>query len=139
MAQHGQDMRFNHLSKEWYYWTGSRWAVDNCGETVRRAKATVESIYGEAQESEWESDRRKNLFKFALKSESAGRVAGMLNLVQSEPGMPVLPADFDADPWLFNLANGTIQLKTGELRPHRREDMLTCLSPVPYDPEAECP
>jgi putative DNA primase/helicase len=139
MAQHGQDLRFNHLSKEWYYWTGSRWSVDNCGEVVLRAKATVESIYAEALESEWESDRRKNLFKFALKSESAGRVAGMLNLVQSEPGMPVLPADFDADPWLFNVANGTINLKTGELRAHRREDMLTCLSPVPYEPEAECP
>lgn len=139
MAQHGADLRFNHLNKEWYYWTGKCWAVDNCGETVRRAKATVESIYEEALESEWESDQRKNLFKFALKSESAGRVAGMLNLVQSEPGMPVLPPDFDADPWLFNVANGTIQLKTGELQPHRREDMLTCLSPVAYDPAAECP
>lgn len=138
-AQHRQDLRFNHLNKEWYRWDGRFWEIDNCGETVRRAKATVESIYEEALESEWESDRRKNLFKFALKSEAAGRVAGMLTLFQSEPGVAVMPEDFDADPWLFNVANGTIDLKTGELRPHRREDMLTCMSPVAYDTAAECP
>jgi putative DNA primase/helicase len=106
---------------------------------VRRAKTTVETIYGEAAELAFDSDQRKNLFKFALKSEAAGRIAGMLNLAQSEPGIPVLPAALDADPWLFNCANGTIDLKTGTLREHRREDLLTCLSPVAYDPQAACP
>lgn len=46
---------------------------------------------------------------------------------------------FDADPWLLNVANGTIDLRTGELREHRREDLLTKLCPVPFDPDATCP
>ena len=138
-ALHGQDLRFNHLNKEWYYWSGKVWAVDNCGEAVRRAKATVGALFEEALGLEWESDQRKNLFKFGLKSEGASRMAGMLDLARSEPGIPVLPQEFDADPWLFNVANGTIDLRTGELRPHRREDLLTCQSPVVYDPEADCP
>jgi putative DNA primase/helicase len=52
--------------------------------------------------------------------------------------MPVRPEDLDADPWLFNCANGTLELKTGLLRPHRREDLLTKVSPVEYDPSARC-
>lgn len=138
VALHGQDLRFNHLNKEWYYWTGKCWEEDNCGEVVRRAKDTVESIYDEAQGMEWGSDTRLKLIKFALKSEASGQIAGMLNLARSEPGIPVLPDEFDADPLLFNVANGTINLRTGTLQEHRREDLLTCLSPVAYDPEAAC-
>jgi putative DNA primase/helicase len=42
----------------------------------------------------------------------------------------------DADPFLFNVLNGTIDLRTGELRPHRREDAITALAPVEHDPSA---
>jgi putative DNA primase/helicase len=139
VALHGADLHYNHLHKKWYVWTGQTWAEDQRGEVVSRAKATVESIYGEAKAQPWESEARGKLFKFALKSESAGEFAGMLKLAQSEPGIPVLPRDFDANPWLFNVANGTLDLLTGELREHRREDLLTCISPVAYDPAAECP
>jgi len=40
---------------------------------------------------------------------------------------------WDADPWLLNCLNGTIDLRTGQLREHRCEDMLTKLAPVEYD------
>jgi putative DNA primase/helicase len=53
--------------------------------------------------------------------------------------MPILPEDMDKDPWLFNCMNGTIELKTGKLREHRREDFITKLCPVAYHPEAPCP
>jgi putative DNA primase/helicase len=139
VALHGADLHYNHLHKRWYIWTGRTWAEDQRGEIVSRAKAAVESIYDEAKELPWESEGRQKLFKFALKSESSGEITGMLKLAQSEPGIPVVPQEFDSDPWLFNVANGTIDLRTGVLREHRREDLLTCLSPVAYDPEAECP
>ena len=41
------------------------------------------------------------------------------------------------DPWLFCCENGTIDLRTGDLRPHRREDFITKMSPVAYDPNAK--
>jgi putative DNA primase/helicase len=47
------------------------------------------------------------------------------------------PDALDADPWLLNVRNGTIELKTGELREHRRDDLITKLASVEYDPEAE--
>ena len=34
------------------------------------------------------------------------------------------PEQLDTDPWLLNVENGTLDLRTGELRPHRRDDLL---------------
>ena len=44
----------------------------------------------------------------------------------------------DLDPWAFNVANGTIDLQSGELRPHRRQDGITKLCEVSYDVNAPC-
>jgi putative DNA primase/helicase len=49
------------------------------------------------------------------------------------------PEQLDAHPMLFNTQNGTIELQTGLFREHRREDRLTYISPVTYDPHATCP
>ncbi len=62
----------------------------------------------------------------------------MIALARSEPGIPILPAQLDTDPWLLNVSNGTLDLRTGELRPHRREDLITKLAPVEYHADAPC-
>lgn len=46
---------------------------------------------------------------------------------------------FDRDKYLFNCHNGTIDLRTGEFRPHTPSDRLTKLTEVDYDPDATCP
>jgi putative DNA primase/helicase len=46
---------------------------------------------------------------------------------------------FDQSPYLFNAKNGTVDLKTGALLPHERDDRLTQICPVPYDQSATCP
>ena len=101
----------------------------------RRAKATVSTIYASAA-VETNEDRRKELAKWAANSESDGRINAMISLARSEPGIPVTPRELNSDPWLFNVVNGTIDLRTGQLREHRREDMITMLAPVVFDPKA---
>ena len=41
--------------------------------------------------------------------------------------------------FLLNVENGTIDLRTGKLRPHQREDLITRLAPVKFLPGAKCP
>lgn len=67
------------------------------------------------------------------------KVEAMLRCAAAEAGIPILPAALDRDPWLLNCPNGTIDLRTGKLRPHRREDFITKMSPVEFDPDALCP
>lgn len=45
----------------------------------------------------------------------------------------------DSDPWALNCLNGTVDLRTGELRPHRAEDRITKIAPVEYDSTAIAP
>lgn len=68
-----------------------------------------------------------------------------MSLGRSLPGIPIKANEkkgrpvLDADPWLLNVENGTLDLRTGELRERRREDLITKLAPVEYDPEARAP
>jgi putative DNA primase/helicase len=138
VARYGQDMRYCHPWGRWLVWDGTRWAKDETGAVLRMAKDAVRNIYAEAAAAPDESTR-KAIADHAKRSESALRIRAMVSLAESEPGIPVLPGELDRDPWLLNVKNGTIDLRTGELRPHRREDMLTKIVPVEYDPAAECP
>lgn len=98
----------------------------------------MRAIYGEAEKADTKEDREA-IAKHAVRSEGEQRRRAMVNLATSEVGIPVRPDDLDADPWLFNVQNGTIDLHTSTLRPHDRVDLITKLAPVVYDPTAACP
>lgn len=136
VARHGDKMRYCTAWGKWLVWNGQRWRADDTAEVVRLAKDTVRSIYGEA-ESTADDTTRKGIAKHAMRSESASRIREMIGLAESEPGIPVTPSQLDANPYLFNAANGTINLRTGELRPHDPLDLITKMSPVAYDPDAQ--
>ena len=84
-------------------------------------------------------EQREAQIKFATKSDSDRGIHALLNRAAAEEGVPALMNDLDADPWLLNVENGTIDLRTGELRPHSRDDLISKLAPVRFDPSARCP
>jgi putative DNA primase/helicase len=47
--------------------------------------------------------------------------------------------ELDANPYLLNLENGTLDLRTGKLKPHHPDDLLTKVAPVRFDAAATCP
>jgi putative DNA primase/helicase len=124
--------------RRWLVWNEGRWVADDICDIQRRAKDTARLIYEEAAAAK-DSDERKKLAKWAARSESEGRIRAMISLARSEPGIVVRPSQLDADPWLLNCANGTVDLRTGELRPHRPGDLCTKQVSVEYDPGASCP
>lgn len=138
VARHGQDLRYVHPWGRWLVWDGYRFANDDSGEAVRRMKETFRWFAANANEVADEKERRA-LLKFALDSERDARVRAGLAMAQSEPGVPLQPDDLDADPWAFNVLNGTIDLQTGKLRRHSRADLITTVATVTYDPDATCP
>jgi P4 family phage/plasmid primase-like protien len=136
---HLGNVLYAHLPWEkWLIWDERRWKVDDTCAIVRLAKQTVRSIYGEAMGAENESPR-KDLAQWAIESESRKRIDAMIGLARSEKSIGVLPKKLDQNPYLLNVRNGTIDLKTGELRPHDRMDLITKLAPVNFDQAAECP
>jgi putative DNA primase/helicase len=77
------------------------------------------------------------MFAWAKHSSSANGIRNMGGLAKSD--LAIGPGELDTDPWLFNVLNGTINLRIGRLRKHRREDFITKVAPVTFDPKAACP
>ena len=48
------------------------------------------------------------------------------------PQIGVDLCELDSDPYVMNVLNGTIDLRTGKLRPHSAEDYLTKLVPIEF-------
>jgi putative DNA primase/helicase len=122
----------------WLAYDGKRWARDLAGERFRAAKAVVRAIYGEAAEC-LDDERRKALVSWARRSESQARLDSMLALARWEPPITARAEYFDADAFLLNTANGLIDLRTGQSRPHTPEAMVTKLAPVDYQDTAKAP
>ncbi len=133
VRDHGRIVRYCPPKRKWLVWSGTRWVWDETGRVVELAKATVRTIYDEATACD-DLEKRKALSKHAIASERAPRIAAMLEMAQSEAGIPVLPGELDADPWLLNCDNGTIELRTGNLVRHDPNDLLTKITPAEYLP-----
>lgn len=133
---YGENLRYVHPWRRWLAWDGRRWAIDTSGEASRRAKATVRAIHGEAAQTK-DDDVRKAIAAWARKSEGKERIAGLLTLAQCE--LPLDRDHLDASPFLLNVQNGCLDLRSGKLRGHERRDFHSKLAPVDYDPEAEAP
>ncbi|AKZ59201.1 Phage/plasmid primase, P4 family, C-terminal domain [Streptomyces ambofaciens ATCC 23877] len=75
--------------------------------------------------------------KIALRALTNRAIEDIIKVLPSVPGVPASAADFDSDPELLSVANGTVNLRTKELRPHDPADMITRRLDVAYRPGAK--
>ena len=108
------------------------------GAVVRAAQEMVQHLYREAGRIADEEARRK-LVNWALACEAEPRLRAMIALAHAQTEIAISTTALDADPWLLNCRNGTVNLKTGRLRPHRATDYLTKIAAAAYLPEAVSP
>jgi P4 family phage/plasmid primase-like protien len=123
----------------WFSWDGKRWKRDHGIATQEMAKRVVRSVRQETVNEKLTPVAYQELAKHAIRSDSAKSIRSTIELAGSEPGMHVEHHRLDAQPMLLNIENGTLELTTGQLRPHDRADLLTKLCSVKYDPKAKCP
>jgi putative DNA primase/helicase len=138
VALHGADMRYCYAFRKWMVWDGRRWAVDETGRALKRAKQTIIEFLRQIDDTKYEdAEKRETAERFARGSLDARRLEAMLKLAQ--PELPITPAELDRTASLLNCTNGTVDLKTGVLRPHRRGDWITKMVAFPYKAGAACP
>jgi putative DNA primase/helicase len=137
----------------WIVWTGQFWKPDPTSDHsiatgfvngLSQYIAAESAQLAEQASNEQNRDLRKlllaqaaELIKWATASENAHNIASGLQLSKY-----ALLHDYDAlnaDPWLFNCQNGTLDLRTGKLQPHHSADLITFVAPVTFDPAATCP
>jgi P4 family phage/plasmid primase-like protien len=136
-ALHGEDYLYVGDWGCFVVWDGARWIEDKRNLMLDRVRDTARALYRQA--ARLEGDRRVEFAKLSARLESQSGAAGALKFAAAIQDSVVLSSDFDTDPFLLNCLNGTIDLRTGELRPHDRKDRMLKLAPVEYDPGATCP
>jgi putative DNA primase/helicase len=86
-----------------------------------------------------DSDGARELSKLATSFLSTSRIDRLLRELQAVPGVFREADEFDADPNVLAAANGLVNLRTGSIRPVRREDYITKRLDVDYNPDAKAP
>lgn len=135
---YGRRLRWYSSGGYWLWWSGRQWEKDTGGKALSWANKTARARRKAAEELE-DEEQKKRLIAFAYQSENSGRRDSMLAQFKAYVNHVVQSHQLDRDPWALNCANGTLNLKTGELRKHEQTDLCTKIVQCEYDPAAECP
>jgi putative DNA primase/helicase len=142
----GEDVRWVPEERTWYVWNGQHWSPDASGELMRRAKTVARLLWHEV--SLVERMDRDAWFGHWKRSETKRGLQAMVDLAASEKittddgrsfTLTCSADEFDRDRELLNCANGTLNLTTGVLAVHRREDMQRRVTLVPFEPDSRSP
>jgi putative DNA primase/helicase len=137
-AKYGTDIRYNAPWKKWLVWNGRYWELDEGYMVHDKGLKMIRGIYAELLKTADYRDRL-DIERHAMQSESARRRKAFIEVASWIPDLNVKTDSLDPNPWLLNVENGTVDLKTGELREHRQEDMITKIACVTYGKNADCP
>lgn len=135
------------VTDRWFAWDGKRWKPDD-GEAMIKGMNLSKLIHKEADqwkgkkartrdEKEKYSKIAETLETWAKKSEMHGTINAALNMTKKV--LSVESDEIDSHEWLLNVQNGTVDLRTGAIRPHDPDDMITKIVSIEYRPDAVCP
>jgi P4 family phage/plasmid primase-like protien len=135
----GGNFRYCREFTRWFIWNGKYWEPDSDGAIVRYTIDSARRMLVEANGIE-SLEQRERFAKWAFASESKVRIDAAIKIAQSVEGVTIHPDQMDKDPFLFNVANCTINLKTGEQQSHSRANLITKRSKVRFlEKRLQCP
>lgn len=119
----------------WFCWDGRRWDHDREEHEIRlRAQQTARAVVDEIPLA---GDARTQQARWTFSRRACGSARLTAMLKEAQPRM-VERRPLDAHAELLCVANGTVNLRTGALLPHERTHLITRISEIGYQPDAEC-
>jgi hypothetical protein len=144
---YGENLRFCLEKGIWFCWNEKYWEKDTRHCVITQNYVKEVSLYSSGRvrnittetERKMEKDIARKLIQKAEATQSQNRRRYILEAARTE--LPISENKFDQNRWLFNCANGTLNLYIDdfEFREYRRKDMITKISRVMYDPKAKSP
>jgi len=127
----------------WFVWNGVIWRPDAIGMAMELARQTIADILAKAGQDlatgKIKKEEYEQLYQWGMRSLSHHGLTNMLAQAGAGTTVCIDGSVFDSRPELLNLQNGTYNLETGEFYRARKEDLLTQVMNVSYDPSATCP
>ena len=139
-ALYGEMLRYEHKQGRWLIWNKHRvrWVEDKASEVRKFAVLAARRRRALAARSA-DTDTSKKEIKWSFESEQKNRIDAALDIARSLPPISDPGDRWDANPWLFGVANGIVDLKTGKLCEELPNDRITKHSPVSFLHDAQCP
>ncbi len=130
---HGDHVRYVPVWGRWLVYDGGRWRLDHADTLVGHLAASlglrlldhIGDVYGNDKQT-------GQLLQWIRRSESAAGIAATLTVAACRPGVALDHEALDANPWLLNLRNGTLDLR-GQFRAQDPSDLLTMQAAVNSD------
>jgi P4 family phage/plasmid primase-like protien len=119
----------------WYLFDGKRWVPTGWAQLIPLVEEIANQRLAQAQ-TEVSKEKKKRLADSGRKLLNDGKIKAVLSVARGNRRLQIQPEEFDRDNFILNVDNGTLDLRTGTLRKHRAEDLITKLAPVEYDPDA---
>lgn len=136
----GRNFRYNTEQKGWFMFAGEAWERDYTFAIDRAVDATAMRVIQRGFDLK-ESDKKagQRMIDFGVSCRNDGKAKAVIGRLATLPGMSVRDSTFDAHPHLVTVANGVLNLKTGNLGSFDRDLMLTRRMPVKFNPNAKAP
>jgi putative DNA primase/helicase len=113
------DLLYCHEWGKWLRWMDGRWANERTLAVFDLARALTREVSAPIRDQ-----------KLAARIRNAATVAAIVSLARADRAHARVPEDFDADAWTLNTPTGTVDLRTGTMRPHNSADLITKVTPV---------
>ena len=125
-SQHGDNYRYVAAWGRWLRWDDARWSEDSTLAVFDLSRAICRDAAATA-----------NAEHVQKSLASAKAVAAVERLARADRQHAATTDQWDSDPWLLNTPAGVVDLRTGAIRNHRRDDYLTKITIT--GPGGECP
>src|SRR5262245_14758318 len=118
VEQHAKDLRYVHDWGQWLRWDGTRW---------QREEKRLAFHYARLVARESNISGKASLAR-------ASTASGVEAFAKADPRVSTVSKEWDANNWLLCTPGGTVDLRTGLIRPNAREDKITkCTSVAPSE------
>ena len=116
--RHGKDLRYVAAWNRWLKWNGACWVVENTLLPFDYSRKICREF--------------SNLEKEAIARQiaSAKTTASIISLARADRQIAATTEQWDNDPWLLNTPGGIVDLRNGDLTPHRRDAYCTKITSV---------
>lgn len=140
----GGELRYVRERDQWLIWRSRRWEIDTHASFVREQARQVAYFYllnaqRERQAKDGDRKTADKLEKWGRHCRNTPALDRMLRELQTMPDVAISTETLDRDPWLLGVANGVVDLRTGELRGEAIADLVTRRAAVAYEPNAAAP
>jgi putative DNA primase/helicase len=125
--RHRDELRFDHDQGKWFKWTGTYWKV----ERTKLAFAWARDLARELVQDKTPKAR--------IVSGKTSFASGVERFAQADRTFAVTSELWDPDQYLLGTPDGTVDLRTGEIKTAWPEDFITKVAAVTPAATADCP